>query len=76
MIRLTVLIGLLVVMFYCALAAPARAPESGESAVTAARADWRAQRLLLPGWLVARGVSARAWRSRHTRRRRSRTPDT
>jgi len=60
MIRVTVLIGLLIVMLYCAVAAPARAQEPGESAVMAARTDWRAQRLLLPGWLVARGASARA----------------
>ena len=58
MIRLTVLIGLLVVMLYCVVAAPARA--QGQSTVMAARTDWRAQRLLLPGWLVARGASARA----------------
>lgn len=60
MIRVTVLTGLLVVMLYCAVAAPARAQEAGDSAAVAARTDWRAQRSLLPGWLVVRGASARA----------------
>ena len=60
MIRVTVLIGLLVVLLYCAVAAPARAQETGASAVMAARTDWRAQRSLLPGSLVARGAAARA----------------
>jgi hypothetical protein len=59
MIRIAVLIGLLLVMFYCAAAAPARAQESSAYAAMAARAEWHAQRQLLPGSLLAHSASAR-----------------
>ena len=57
MIRTFFLIGLLGAIFYCAAAAPARAHEAGGFAI-AAHANWRAQRQLLPGSLVARNASA------------------
>ena len=53
MIRTIALLGLLVVMFYCAAAAPARAQGTGGSAPTA---YWHAQRQLLPGSLLARNA--------------------
>ena len=56
MIRTMVLIGLLAVIFYCAAAAPAHAQGASGYASTA---DWRAQRQLLPGSLLARNAFAR-----------------
>lgn len=52
MIRTTLLIGLLAVIFYCAVAAPARAQDAG---AYASAAGWRVQRRLLPG-LIARNT--------------------
>jgi len=56
MVRTIALLGLLVVMFYCAAAAPARAQDAAGYAPTA---YWHAQRQLLPGSLLARNASAR-----------------
>ena len=57
MIRTIVLIGLLIVMFYCAFANSARAVEVagavGKAAAAAAARDLRARRQFIPGNMAA-----------------------
>lgn len=59
MIRAFVLAGLLAVIFYCAVASPARAAEC--SGCANAPTMTQAQRQFIPGSIVALHGPARAW---------------
>ena len=59
MLRTIVLVGLLGIIFYCAVAGSARAAECAACANAPARAQ--AQRQFIPGSMAALHVGARAW---------------